>query len=280
MVDVSGPVHRRGGDFAPPLDEDGDVYRRRILVRAVDERTVVSELEDDFHHFVVTLRHDGGRVVSVHNESHRWPWATCPAAGAHLDRLVGMELTTRFTGPARYTSAHENCTHQFDAASHAVTHAAWGRAVRQYDAEVGALLRADAPRHNRLWVDGSLALDWVLQAGRGPVEPLPAPYGDGPWKGGFMRWADEALDPETAETAIVLRRACDIGMGRGMPLDDIAVATELMPGMNGVCHSMQPDIAPDGVRNSGSIRDFAAHPELLCTPPDTPRPRILATTLQ
>jgi hypothetical protein len=33
--------------------------------------------------------------------------------------------------------------------------------------------------------------------------------------------------------------------------------------MTGVCYAMQPENMPRGVRNRGSIRDFARHPEAL-----------------
>jgi len=237
------------------------VYRRRIVVSRRDKRSVVCNLEDDFHHFEVTLSHDQNRVIAVHNKSHRWPWATCPGAADHLRLLVGAPLSTRFTDAARFASAQANCTHQFDAAAHAITAAAHGREYRQYDAEIASLLHRAEPGRNRLWVDGRLTLDWVMQPATPP--DLTGDLRGAPWKGGFMRWVDERLEPEAAEDAIVLRRACDIGMGRGMPLDAIPVAADLLTTMGGVCHSMQPHIAPNGIRNVGSIRDFAAHPERL-----------------
>lgn len=268
----SGPRWCGAGDFEPPLAAgDGvDVYRRRIVVHRVDTRTVICNLEDDFHHFEVTVVHNRGHVVDVHNESHRWPWATCPGAGDYLRLLIGAPLSERFTDAARFASAQANCTHQFDAAAHAITLAARGREYRQYDAEIGAVFHRSEPGSNRLWVDGRLTLDWLMFPGTAPE--LGGDLRDAPWKGGFMRWADEHLDADTAECAIVLRRACDIGMGRGMPLDSIPIASDLLTTMGGVCHSMQPHIAPDGVRNVGSIRDFASHPHLLAATPDVARP--------
>ena len=78
-----------------------------------------------------------------------------------------------------------------------------------------------------------------------------------------MRWADATLPEDDAECAITLRRACDIGMGRGMDLDGVPVATQLPASMGGVCHTMQPGVVEVAFRNVGSIRDFAAHPERL-----------------
>ena len=255
-------------NFDPPLAIGTDVYRRRILVRSVAPGTVVADLEDDFHHFRVTLRHDGSVVESVDAESFRWPWSTCPAAATPLRALAGAPLSVRWTHAAHWTSPALNCTHQFDAAAHAITHAARlidGRAsdVRQYDVEVAALLaRSEEPALNRLWVDGRLSLQWHMRPAREPID-LPPSLAGAPWRGGFLRWADEHLDPDAAEQACVLRRASDIGMGRGMPLDDIPVASQLPSSMRGVCHSLQPDVAPVAFRNVGSIRDFASNPNTL-----------------
>lgn len=258
--------------FDPPLDTTADVYRRRILVRELGDGVAECSLEDDFHHFVVTLRYSTERVLDVAMRALRWPWSTCPDAGGALAALAAMPLSPRFTDAARWTDPARNCTHQFDAAAHAITHAAGRvtgrrpRAERQYDCEIAAQLRAPAgggePGRNRLWVDGELALEWHVVAGRGIVDPVP-PFDAAPWRGGFLKWADGTLDAETAERAIVLRRASDIGMGRGMPLDDIPVASDLMDRMAGVCYTMQPEHAPHARRNVGDIRDFAARPDLL-----------------
>jgi hypothetical protein len=258
---------REPAEFDPPLDQDGDVYRRRILVRRTAPDEVVADLEDDFHHFVVTMRHDGRVVVAVDAESFRWPWSTCPGAAVPLRALTGAPLTTRWTHAARWTSPALNCTHQFDAAAHAITHAArladGGADVRQYDVEIAAVLaRGDDVALNRLWVDGQLALQWHMRPAREPLD-LPPELAAAPWRGGFLRWADANLEADFAEHACVLRRACDIGMGRGMPLDDVPVAADLPGSMRGVCHSLQPEVAPVAFRNVGSIRDFAAHPEAL-----------------
>jgi hypothetical protein len=83
-----------------------------------------------------------------------------------------------------------------------------------------------------------------------------------------MKWAEANLPAEEAEAAIVLRRSCDIGMGRGMDLEAIPVAIDLAEIMTGVCYSMQPEVMPVAFRNRGSIRDFGEHPDALLR--DTP----------
>jgi hypothetical protein len=249
---ATGPAPTvRIGDPALP-------YRRRIRLVRLDPTTVWGGLEDDFHHFEVTLGHDGARVTAISMEARRWPWSTCPDAGANLAQLVDMELSDRCTAVAAVSDPHFQCTHQFDLAGLCVAHAARGTMRREY--EVALDLEGAAIVRPRLWRDGELVHEWTL-AFDGPVRALvdPAPFTDAPWRGGFIRWADANLPPVEAEAAIVLRRACDIGMGRGMDLEAVGAASELDAIMSGICYSMQPSVSPVAFRNRGSIRDFGEH---------------------
>jgi hypothetical protein len=258
VSDAGAPAVRVG-------DPDGP-YRRRIRTVTVDPGVVEGGLEDDFHHFEVTLRHDGERVTSVEARSRRWPWATCPDAAANLRPIETMPLSTRCTSIAEVADPRMNCTHQFDLAGLCVSHAARGNERRQYDAQLPPAV--DGITEPRLWRDGALVLEWTLSwrgGGRRLVDS--PPYDEAPWRGGFFRWADERLDPDDAEAAIVLRRACEIGLGRGMDLEGYASAEALGPMMRGVCYSMQPSVMPVAFRNRGSIRDFARHPDALLREP-------------
>ena len=250
---LTAPTVRLGDPALP--------FRRRIRLVRVDETTIWGGLEDDFHHFEVTLDHDTTHVTGVSMQAFRWPWSTCPDAGANLRLLVGMELSDRCTAVAAVADPHFQCTHQFDLAGLCVSHAARGVHRRQYDVELD--IGEDITRP-RLWRDGELVHDWTL-AGIGRARALvdPPPFTDAPWKGGFIRWADQTLPPNDAEAAIVLRRSCDIGMGRGMDLEAIDTAVELAGIMTGVCYSMQPDVMPVAFRSRGTIRDFGTHPDAL-----------------
>ena len=254
MTDSQPAPTVRQGDPALP-------YRRRIRLLRIDDTTVWGGLEDDFHHFEITLGHDRDRVTKISMEALRWPWTTCPDAGANLQLLVGMELSDRCTAVAAVADPHFQCTHQFDLAGLCVTHAARGTTERTYDVELDVGAERSRPR---LWRDGELVHDWTLDGARGyRVLVDPPPFTDAPWKGGFIRWADQSLSPVDAEAAIVLRRVCDIGMGRGMDLEAIDTALELADIMTGVCYSMQPDIMPVAFRARGTIRDFGRHPDAL-----------------
>ena len=227
---------------------------------------VEAGLEDDFHHFEVTLRHDGGRVVDVDARSIRWPWTTCPAAAGPLRALAGMPLSKRCLAVGEYTNPRMNCTHQFDLAGLAVAHAARGIEQRQYDVEVPFADRmAGQPMTVHLWRDGEHTLEWTVE-GRSIASP--PPYDTAPWQGGFFRWADSTFPVEEAEAAIVLRRACEIGMGRGMDLDSVDRADELAELMRGVCYTMQPAVIGTSLRNKGTIRDFSSSPDELLSGSD------------
>jgi hypothetical protein len=89
------------------------------------------------------------------------------------------------------------------------------------------------------------------------------------WRGGFLKWADETFPPDESEAVIVLRRACDIGAGRGMDLDAVDRAEELADHQAGICYTMQPGPIRVALRNKGSARDWDDHlDDLLGQGPD------------
>lgn len=234
-------------------------YRRRIELRAPDDRTVVADLEDDFHRFRLTFSHDGTLITGLDGEAIRYPWATCPEAEARLGALVGTPLAERCTGVAQHDDPRQNCTHLFDLAGLCSTHALAARSTRRYDAYVPeAVERRTRPV---LWRDGEAVLEWDVE--KRTVTGGTAPFPGVSLTGGFVRWVDETLDPETAEAAIVLRRAWDIARARGRDLDVMADARPLAELLPGACFTMQPDTAARAARMKGTAKDFADHPELL-----------------
>jgi hypothetical protein len=238
-------------------------FRRRIRTVVEGPDVVTGGLEDDFHYFQVRVRHDGERVLDVEADSRRWPWSTCPSAAEPLRTLAGMPLSLRCMAVGDWSDPRQNCTHMFDLAGLAVAHAARGGppgTARQYDVEIPAGAQSGGPTDVSLWRDGTLRLRWTLD-GRACVAP--PPYSSVRWRGGFLRWADEHLDLDDSEAAIVLRRACDIGMGRGMDLDAVPVADQLPQIMSGICHTMQPTVIHVALRNVGTIRDFSRDPDRL-----------------
>ena len=232
-------------------------YRRRIRLVNDEPGLVRGGLEDDFHYFRVAVRHDGAVVTGIEVEAFRWPWTTCPDAGHELQLLVGMPLSPRCLAVGDHANPRLQCTHQFDLTGLAIAHATRNKRVRQYDVEVpfGAQ-RGSGSQHAHdvhLRRDGEPFLTWTLEQSGCTA---PEPFASAPWRGGFLRWADEHLDPDTAEAAIVLRRACDISFGRGANLEGVRVASELGIAGSGVCYTFQEETARVAFRQLGTIRDF------------------------
>ena len=257
---VRSACHAGGGTLdrldttSPPTYFPYGRYRRRIRLVARDEHTVLGGLEDDQHYFTVQVAHDGARVKAITSESVRAPWTTCPAAGAQLAAFVGIELSDRCVEVAGHTRSDQHCTHQLDIAALAIAHAArvaaGGAPRRQYDIAVPFGL-LDGQRHTvTLARDGAALLAWDLEGGRIMGPP---PYSEA--TGGFARWANATFDADTAEAAVVLKRACSIGMSRGLDLDSYATLAD-MPGLSPLCWSMQPERAPVAFRNRGLIRNY------------------------
>jgi len=223
-----------------------------MRVTAIDTSTIRGDMEDDFHRFGVTLRHDGERVVSVEGDGSRYPWTTCPAAVEPLRALAGAALSTRLSSLGEYAPARQNCTHLFDLAGLAVAHAARADGgTRTYDV---AIPDRDGTRTQpEIWRDGELLFRWTIE-GRHIVEP--DPFENVGLRGGFIAWAEESLDGDTAEAASVLRRACDISFGRSIDLDIFETADMLGAPVRGTCHSFQPGMIEQAVRVKGQTRDF------------------------
>jgi hypothetical protein len=252
----------------PPTHFPYGRYRRRIRVVATAPDVVEGGLEDDQHYFTVTLRHDGERVVSVTSGSVRAPWSTCADAAAPLRALAGMPLSDRCLAVTQWTPSEQHCTLQLDLAGLTIAHATratrGGAAIRQYDAEIPFGLLDGEEHEVTLARDGQEALRWVV---RGSTIVAPSPYCEA--TGGFARWADATLAPDDAEAAVVLRRACSIGMSRGMDLDQYPTLAD-MPGVRPVCWSMQPERAPVAFRNRGLIRDYDDRPDAMLAEGPTP----------
>lgn len=224
----------------------------RLAGRPGEMRAVV---EDDFHHFRVTLHHDGARVATLESASPRFPWSLCPAAGLELRALVGSALDKDMTGSFRIADARLQCTHQFDLAALAIANAARGTVTRRYDMVVPDT--EDGRRHATLARDGTPLLDWALD---GYAIAAPPPWSGRGLGGGFTAWVAESLDADMAEAALVLRRAIFISGGRGMAerLDRMAHAPD-----RGGCWVQQPEQAVKARREIGSTQDFTGRADML-----------------
>lgn len=223
-------------------------YRRRIELVTVSPEKVWGELEDDFHHFRVTVGHRDGEVVGIDGDAPRHPWSTCPDALGPLQALVGAPVTADATAHGTHADARTTCTHWFDLAGLAIAQAGAGRDHRRYDMTVPD--RGEGGRTTaHLARDGVDLLDWDVDA---RTVLGPEPYAGQPMGRGFLAWANATLDPDTAEAAIALRRACRISLGRLMDLDDYERASEVGHVMADTCHTFSTDVMETALRIKGS----------------------------
>jgi hypothetical protein len=220
-------------------------YRRRFRV-VPGEGWVRSELEDDYHHMWVTLRHAGGVITAVEPEMVRAPWTTCPGALARLQQtFTGVALAE---APTRMSEKATNCTHLHDLATLAAAHAG-DRAALTYD------ILAEDPVNGRRRIElrrnGEAVMQWLEQDGR-LIEPAEA--------AGLtllqLKPFIEGLDAEGREQARILRWGAIVAHGRAIPLEDQSDATRMPP----TCFTFQPETKVKA-RRVGEIRDFSASGE-------------------
>lgn len=235
------------------------VLRRRIAVvtRKRDEgaHEARAAVEDDFHHFRVTILSRDGLVESTATQSLRTPTIICGQAGQRLSELRGMALDPASASVLKHTDARLQCTHMIDLAGLAVAALSHGTAFRQYDAEIDDRT-PDRIRRARLSRDGKPVLEWELN---GYAVKDPERYAGLSLGAGFTGWTQDRLQEEEAEAALVLRRAVFISNGRTVDLDEPGRRT----GPLGGCWAWQPERANKALRNVGSTHDFTHRPEAL-----------------
>jgi len=236
-----------------PLDRYArpGIYRRRLFVET-GAGWARAELEDDPHRYGLTLHHDGECITAVVGRALRTPWSACSEAVALLDRVVGAELSPDPQALCRYTNGREQCTHLFDLAGLAASHAARGIARREVDIEVPCsdpCARRDAV----LRVDGREALRWTLQRNTILAPELFA----GQDVAVLMGWAKTRfVDRDRFEAVWLLRRALFVSGNRFFDLDRMARATDTGH-VVGSCHVFSEEVAKRARRVPGATRDFS-----------------------
>ena len=224
------------------------IYRRRIIADAEGQR-VTAGVEDDFHHYEMTLEHDGFAVTSIGARSHRTPWLTCSEAQGPLDQLVGQPIVTRPTG---LPDPHFQCTHMFELALVAVAQAARG-GRRSYEVSV-PMLQLDGRRTAQLHRDDELLFDWCLQ---GDTLTAPAEFAGHNLRTLLRRVEDDGTtDDDTLEAIRVLRRSLHVSNGRVVSSQGYRSAADI-PQMRGACYVFQPVRSGRALRDWGSPRDFS-----------------------
>ena len=230
-----------------PIEIDGfRGYRRRIRIAPQHGRIDV-DLEDDFHRFGVTVRHDGRVVRHVETRELRFPWTSCPAAAAFLrERMTGAVLAEAGASEDQ----HQHCTHYYDLFILAAAHA--GDETGQV-LDIAITDPVDGVRVAGIARDGARLLHWRLGAG---VETGGIPDDDRAIKA-MVR----DLPAELQEAARMLRRGLFIAQGRTSDWDIGQTADEIP--IKNVCFTFQSSRSA-GVRRAGDPRrDFSDRPDVL-----------------
>jgi hypothetical protein len=224
-------------------------YRRAIQLTAGDG-WAAAEIEDDFHRFGVTVRHDGRQVTDVEGRAARYPWSGCPLAVRALDALRGLPIALDPTAVYRFADARSQCTHLFEMAGLAVCQAARGVGARRYEATVTDPQAGQSVAELRR--DGGRILRWVLRDG---VIQTPTEF-QGLRPGEIRSSGLRKLAPEAAEARLVLRRAASASAARAVDIDAYATAAEIET--PGACFVFRPGVAETAKRRYGSALDFSA----------------------
>jgi hypothetical protein len=208
-----------------------------------------AELEDNFHHFRVVVRHDGAHVTDIVGQAVRHPWSLCPFATAELTCMVGTSLSPDPVELAGRFSIRQHCTHLFDLAMLAITGAARDLRFRRYD------IVAPQPQGNRseahLTRDDGLTITMVSVDA---IVTVPHSWSGVSVKKGFSEWAAANLPADERDMALILRRSLFLGRGR-RDLDSRRTAGDNPRNMGG-CFVMQPERAAQALRVRGSTWDF------------------------
>lgn len=237
----------------------GGRLRRLIDLKRWDARRAVGWVEDDFHHFGVTVEHHDGRVTAVRVDTVRYPWATCCEVAAPLQQLCGQPLVGRASDIGALVEMRLQCTHVFDLTGLVLAHIVRGGERRRYEVLVDDFeVLGWNGRHPQLGAtraslsqDGRPVMAW--QVDRNCII-APAEYAGQGLDTGFRAWT-EAMATEPAEHATILRRAILVAGGRTVDHDLIASAA--VAGQPALCHSFQPVRREQALRMLGSTRDYS-----------------------
>ncbi|QJD59116.1 DUF2889 domain-containing protein [Pseudomonas sp. gcc21] len=227
------------------------VFYRRVVFDVTASECQVA-MEDEHHYFVLNLEHDGERITSVNSIARRTPWTICPQAATKLQEFVGRPLRQRIAVNLADIDGKQQCTHQYDLLMVALSQALRpGR--REYVAKVVGAMHEY--RHAELWLDGEKLLDWRL---RGTVIDSNDQFDQRDLRN-IMPWAEVHLDDQTLEALYVQRRAVMVAASKGIDLDQIRDAGQVLKARSGACFVFQPERADSAVRVIGSTRDDVQH---------------------
>lgn len=230
------------GDGTFPTYPTG--FRRRIAIHP-GHGWIGGALEDDMHHFLLRLDHDGARISGAAARALRHPWSGCAGAPDHIvEGLVGLPLAEV---AAQDPSAF--CTHLIDLAVLLAAHAGDG-ATRTFDMTVAD--RVEGRTSAMLAEDGALRLTWRLD---GTALCAPGDHAGQDLRQ-LSRWKHD-LEPAEAERAGLLRRAVFVSGVRAYKPPPGTLTANESPGRMGVCFNYQLPQAATSTRNPDWHTDFS-----------------------
>lgn len=244
----------------PNPDYGHGIFRRRIHLRSAGKAVTV-ELEDNNHGFRLLLHRDDSKVTAVEIDTLRYPFSTCPEAVTVLQqRIAGHPLSGNAQDLRDRVVPGQNCTHMFDMAALAVSHALddtefiYDLAVSDEGSSPAIL---EAHRNDKLIHHWEVREHHIV---------APAVLAGKPMMRGFHAWAAPAFDdhPIALEAAIALQRAYFVAQSRRFNFDPPAENPAIGDGIGqGACYSYNHGAVERAVRTSVTIRDFTSNPEKL-----------------
>ena len=230
---------------------------RKILLRK-QGNTIHADLEDNCHVFRVRLTHDNTKVTEVSGEALRYPNNTCPGSLDLLQRLVGVALGGGPSAFAKSTNPREFCTHLFDLACLAYTHASRPAATRLYHAMVrdeDDFGICDA----QILIDGKPVVHWRLKQ---HVVQDDNHFNQVNVHTGFTRWATANLKDDELEAAIVLSKANFVSMSRRVDTEKVA-GTQLVNGImpKDICYTYRSPVMERASHLHNTVVDYSDHPQ-------------------
>ncbi|MDP1632718.1 MAG: DUF2889 domain-containing protein [Caulobacter sp.] len=250
------------------------IFRRSVRITGT-AGALSADMEDDYHRFGVDLTHDGEKILTVRGRAIRTPWNTCRFAPDALKVLEGLPLQACTSDFIRQADPRAQCTHMYELAALAGSHALRGQLHADYAAAVPAPI-GDDPARATLHRNGELLFDWQI---RRPTQPhgdphapeklvagdvivSPEPFAGRPLRS-LLVWARDSLSPELFDAVYIFRRAIGISAARTMDLDaeGVDIAALLFSRKSGDCFTFQPEKLATTHRMRGSTLDFTARPD-------------------
>ena len=233
---------------------------RKVFLSNREPGMTIGWLEDENHHFGVTLIHKDGIVQEVRGSAPRFPWATCGQAPQAMTALEGKPLITRTADFGGQVTMRQQCTHVFELAGLVSVHAAKAREDYLYEADVTTenpslervprRLPNPKPCTARLKLNGRQILDFTVD---NRVITGPEAFAGLPLEDGFRAWT-ERLPEDEAEAALILRRAVWLHSSWWSNLDVWDNAESFT--QDAACYTFQPERRPVATRNVGAKRDY------------------------